>query len=438
MATKRMGIVVGGGPAPGINAVIGAATIEAINQGFEVIGIYDGFSRLVTADFNPETDSVNLTLPDVETIHFDGGSILRTARMNLLDNTKLKTSTTVVPDPEKVKNVLANFEKLGIEMLLTIGGDDTSLSARFCCDGSKGKVRVVHCPKTIDNDLPLPQGVATFGYNTALHYGTDVVKNLLVDARTTNRWYFVEAMGRTCGSLALSISQAAGASVAMIPEEFPENCSIGNLADIIEGSILKRRAMGRTDGVAVVAEGVSYCLGDVKGLEALLGHEVPLDAAGHPRLAEVPLADMLKKEIKNRFEARGDSITIVSNQLGYELRCADTIPFDMRYCRSLGWGAVQMLMDDSQATEGRMVTIIDEKLVPVAFKDIVNPETNRTQVRVVDIASDNYKVARAFQTRLELPDFNDADLLSKLASVGKTTPDEFKSRFERAATPIKK
>jgi 6-phosphofructokinase len=288
MATRRLGIVVGGGPAPGINAVIGAATIEAINRGFEVIGIYDGFSNLVSDKFDPSQHAVRLMIPMVARIHFEGGSILRTARTNLLDNQRLKSSTIVEPDPKKVSQVLANFEKLKIDSLLTIGGDDTSLSARFCCDAAQGKLHVVHCPKTIDNDLPLPHGVATFGFHTAMNIGTQIVKNLMRDSQTTNRWYFVEAMGRTAGWLAQSIAQAAGATLAMIPEEFPDLSSVANMADVIEGSILKRRTQGRKDGVAVIAEGVAYRLGDQAGLERLLGYPVPVDAAGHPRLSEVP------------------------------------------------------------------------------------------------------------------------------------------------------
>lgn len=438
MASRRLGIVVGGGPAPGINAVIGAATIEAINRGFEVIGIYDGFSNLITDEFDPSQHAVKLMIPMVARIHFEGGSILRTARTNLLDNTRLKASTKVEPDPNKVSRVLANFEKMGIDSLLTIGGDDTSLSARFSCDAAQGKLTVVHCPKTIDNDLPLPYGVATFGFHTAMNVGTQVVKNLMRDSQTTNRWYFVEAMGRTAGSLAISIAQAAGATVAMIPEEFPDKCSVANMGDVIEGSILKRRAQGRPDGVAVVAEGVAYRLGDVKGLEELLGHEVPLDAAGHPRLAEVPLADMLKREVKRRFEERGDSITIVSHQLGYELRCADPTPYDMRYCRALGWGAVQMLLEQSKAGTGRMVTIVNDNLVPMDFHEIVNPDTNRTQVRVVDIDSDNYRVARAYQIRLEESDLANEENLGRLAGQAQTTPDAFRAKFTRAATPLSK
>jgi ATP-dependent phosphofructokinase / diphosphate-dependent phosphofructokinase len=436
MATRRLGIVVGGGPAPGINAVIGAATIEAINRGFEVVGIYDGFSHLITDKFDPSKHAVRLLIPMVARIHFEGGSILRTARANLIDATKLKESKRVEPDPDKVARVLANLKHLGIDSLLTIGGDDTSLSGRFIYEGSNHEIGVAHCPKTIDNDLPLPHGVTTFGFTTARYIGTNLTKNLMRDSQTTGRWYFVSAMGRSAGWLAQQIAQAAGATLSMIPEEFNDNTTIGQMADVLEGSILKRRAAGRPDGVAVIAEGCAYKLGDIEGLAKLLGGPVPLDAAGHPRLAEVPLVDMLRKEVQNRFKARGESLGIVTHTLGYELRSADPTPHDMRYCRSLGWGAIQILLDESEGKPGKMVTMVNDNIVPMAFTEIIDPETNRTQVRLVDIDSDNYRVARAYQIRLELTDLENPERLSKLAAEAKLTPEEFKQRFERAATPL--
>ena len=437
MAQKRLGIVVGGGPAPGINAVIGSATIEAINRGFEVIGIYDGFRHLVSDSFDPAEHVVRLLIPMVARVHFEGGSILRTARANLLDESKLKTSTQATPDPGKVERVLGHLRQLGINALLTIGGDDTALSARFIADAGHGSIRVVHCPKTIDNDLPLPHGVSTFGFETALNIGTQLVKNLMRDSQTTGRWYFVSAMGRSAGWLAQGIAQAAGATVAVIPEEFAAHSTVAQVADVLEGAVLKRRIQGRPDGVAVIAEGVVYKLGDRQELERLLGHAVPVDAAGHLRLSEVPLVDMLKREVERRFEARGDKLAVVTHTLGYELRSADPTPHDMKYCRSLGWGAIQILLDDAPgAPAGRMVTLINDNLVPMDFHQMIDPATNRTQVRLVNIDSDNYRVARAYQIRLERSDFDNVDLLGKLAAEAKLTPAEFTQRYARAATRL--
>ena len=200
--SHRLGILVGGGPAPGINSVISAITIEARNSNLEVIGIYDGFARLIEGD---TTAVRQLTIPDVSNVHFQGGSILRTSRANPTRN------------KEDLQRVVQGLKELGISYLVTIGGDDTAFSASEVSQASDGSIRVVHVPKTIDNDLPLPANMPTFGYETARHVGTGLVLNLMEDSRTTNRWYFVVAMGRSAGHLALGMGKAAGATLTIVP-----------------------------------------------------------------------------------------------------------------------------------------------------------------------------------------------------------------------------
>lgn len=434
MAVNRLGIVVGGGPAPGINAVIGAATIQAINCGFEVLGFYDGFRWLVSSDFDPTTQTVRLEIPRVARIHFDGGSILRTSRSNLLDANTIKSGARVEADPAKVSLALGRLQELGINCLLTIGGDDTALSSRFLSEAGRGKLRVVHVPKTIDNDLPLPQNQPTFGFSTARFYGSQLVKSLMRDSQTTGRWYLVSAMGRTAGWLAMSIGQSAGATVTLIPEEFAEGSSVQNICDVLEGAILKRRINGRCDGVAVLAEGLTYRLGDVEELERLLGREVPVDAFGHPRLAEVPLLELLKAELQARFSARGEKLPLVSHNIGYELRSADPTPHDMAYCRALGYYSVRMLTDPTREGKGgAMVALVNGNFLPLEFDQMINPETNRIRTRLVDINSDEYMVGRAFMLRLERADLENPAMLAKLALAAHMSPAEYKERYWRAA-----
>lgn len=434
MERKRLGIVVGGGPAPGINAVIGAVTIEGVNQGFEVTGFYDGFRWLCADELDPSAHTVGLDIPQVARIHFDGGSILRTSRTNLLDESRLATSVVAAPDPAKVGRVTERLMQMGIHYLVTIGGDDTALSARFIAENQKGAIRVVHVPKTIDNDLPLPHGIATFGFSSARYYGTQIVKNLMQDSLTTGRWYLVTAMGRSAGWLALGIGQAAGATLTLIPEEFGETTTVQRIADVLEGAMLKRRAMGRPDGVAVVAEGLAYRLGVDDELRKLMGGDVPRDAAGHPRLSEVPLGDLLKKELIARFSARGEKLAMVTHTLGYELRSADPTPADMAYCRSLGHGCIRLLMNLSEEHSGGvMVTLVNGNLVPMPFSEIVDPDTNRIGVRLVDVQSDLYRAARAYMIRLERADLDDPEMLGKLAAEAKMTPEAFRTRYLEAA-----
>ena len=143
MNHAKLAILVGGGPAPGINGVIGAATIEAINHGMTVVGCYDGFKWLSTDRFVAERHSVPLKITDVARIHFEGGSILRTARTSLLDEGKMSESTVVSPDPVKVDNVLRHFTDLGSTHVITIGGGDTAPNARFRTDIGKCPVAIV-------------------------------------------------------------------------------------------------------------------------------------------------------------------------------------------------------------------------------------------------------------------------------------------------------
>ena len=432
-----MGIVVSGGPAPGINAVIGAAVIEAVNQGFEVIGFYDGFKWLCSDEFDPPTHLVRLGIDRVARIHFDGGSILRIARTNLFDEESLATSTVIKPDPRKLHLVLGRLRELGINCLLTIGGDDTALSAHFIANEAGDTMRVVHVPKTIDNDVPLPQNQHTFGFATARFHGTQLVKNLMQDSQTTSRWYLVSAMGRSAGWLAQSIGLAAGATLTLIPEEFAELTTVQEVADVLEGAILKRRVKGRADGVALIAEGIAYRLGDRAELERLLGRKVSLDAAGHPRLAEVPLVDMLKREVQSRFEARGESLALVTHTIGYELRSADPTPRDMAYCRGLGYHSIRLFTDEvKEPGVGHVVALVSDNLVAQDLRELIDPATNRIRTRLVDTSSDNYKVARAYQIRLERSDLDDPVMLAKLAVTAHLSPTEFRQRYLHAATLI--
>lgn len=433
MARDRLGILVGGGPAPGINAVIAAASIQAVNCGYQVFGFYDGFTHLISESFDAPEHAVRLEIDRVARIHFDGGTILRTSRTNLLDNESLKTSSVVKPDLRKVQRVLRYLKELGINCLLTIGGDDTALSARFLSDAAGESLRVVHVPKTIDNDLPLPNNMPTFGFATARYVGTGIVKNLMQDSRSTCRWYFCSCMGRSAGWLSLSIGVASGATVTLIPEEFPEHTTVHAIADVLEGAILKRRAMNRNDGVAVIAEGLAYKLGDRSEIEKLLGRPVPMDAAGHPRLAEVPLHYWLKQEVERRFAARGEKLGVVAHQIGYELRSADPSPGDMEYCRYLGYHSIRLFQSPDSRGGGVIVTLQNGNVMPIKLADVIDAKTNRIATRLVDVRSDIYEVARAYMIRLEKRDLENPETLVRLAEAAHLSPAEFVERYRRAA-----
>lgn len=410
MSSGRLAILVGGGPAPGINAVISSAAIEAINQGFDVVGVQDGFKWLMKEE---KSRIRPLAIEDVSRIHLEGGSILGTARDNPTKSEK------------GIKSVIDTLRSVGVTHLVTIGGDDTALSSSFVAEKSGGQIKTVHVPKTIDNDLPLPNHIPTFGFQTARHVGVELVRNLMEDARSTKRWYVVVAMGRQAGHLALGIGKAAGATVTLIREEFPqENVPFSHICDIVEGAIIKRRAMGRNYGVAVLAEGIIEKL-DQKELADL--QDIERDEHGHIRFAEIDLARKVKVEVQSRLALRGIRMTLTNKNIGYELRCCDPIPYDAAYCRDLGYSAIKFLVGGGS---GAMVTVQGGKLVPIHFSDLRDPVSNRTRVRNVDVRSEGYRVAREYMLRLEAQDFEYSAWVEKLADAANMSVGEFRGKFE--------
>ena len=422
MDAGRLGIVVGGGPAPGINSAISAATIEAVNSGLQVVGIYDGFEHLVLG----RTDMVRpLSISDVSRIHYQGGSILRTSRASA-------TATR-----EDTLRIVAALRELKIGRLILIGGDGTSVAGAEISEAAEGAIQLAQVPKTIDNDLSLPGGMPTFGFETARHVGTELVLNLMEDSRTTNRWFFVAVMGRSVGHLALGIGKAAGATVTLIPEEFPrQGTSLKQVCQVLEASILKRRALGSMHGVAVIAEGIAARL-TPDDLTSIPGVQVEHDQSGQLRLGEIPLAQTLKREVQSAFARRGDPISIVDVTLGYGLRSASPIPFDMDYTRTLGYGAVRFLLSDQPGepeSRGGLVCLENGHLRVIPYKELLDPATGRAYVRHVDVTSESYTVAREYMIRTDPEDLEDPAMLGKLAEAGRMTPEEFKATFAWAAT----
>jgi 6-phosphofructokinase len=408
-APKKLALLVGGGPAPGINSVIGAATIRAIQDGVEVVGVRDGFKWIMRGD----VDHVeNLTIDEVSRIHFRGGSYIGIARDN------------PTKQPDHLENAVTSLLRLNVDKLITIGGDDTAYSAMKVEERAAGRIRVVHVPKTIDNDLALPHGTPTFGFNTARHMGVELVENLMVDARTTSRWYFVVTMGRSAGHLALGIGKAAGATITLIPEEFPEDViRLEHIVDILAGAIIKRLSYDRTDGVAILAEGLLAQL-DPSDLDIL--ESVERDAHGNIRLAEVSFGEIVKYRVQERLAEFGLKATIIAKNIGYELRCSDPIPFDMEYTRDLGYSAAQYLLGGGNAA---MVSMQGGHFVPLPFSEILDPETGRAQVRTVDVTGESYQIARSYMLRLSREDFDDPHELAKFAATAGVSVDTFREGF---------
>ena len=427
---SNVGILVGGGPAPGINGVISAVTLEARTRARKVIGIYDGFHWLMRGD---PTHTKELDHNDVSRVHFQGGSILNTARANPTKNA------------EDLQRVVAALDQLGIGYLATIGGDDTMFAASQVAKQAGGRIRVCHVPKTIDNDLPLPGEIPTFGFETARQLGSELVQNLMEDSRTTGRWYFVVVMGRTAGHLALGIGKATGATLTLIPEEFSGPIHMATVCDILESAIIKRTALwNRPDGVAIIAEGLLEHMPAAE-LEGIDGVRITHDSYGHLRLAEVDLAYILKTLVERRCASRSAPTTIVHKNIGYELRSAAPVAFDCEYVRTLGYGAVEFLLnppDKIKALTGALVALINGKLEYLDFTALQDPVTGKTRVRTVAIEAPSYKIAREYMIRLEKEDFSDPEKIRLLAQAASSekyfcSADEFRNRYLYLATDLK-
>jgi 6-phosphofructokinase len=454
---RHLALVVGGGPAPGINGVISAVTIEATNRGIEVFGICDGYKRLVKGDSSKVR---RLQKYEVAQLYIRGGSMLGTARTN-------PTKKTADMD-----NVLEVFRKLEIDALVSIGGDDTAYTASQIYKSVKesgGNLRVAHVPKTIDNDLPLPGSTPTFGFETARHYGVSTVRNLAEDARTTSRWYIVVCMGRAAGHLALGIGKASAATLTIIPEEFgfdahgkPNKTTFERLCDTILGRIIKRIENKKNYGVIVLAEGLIESVKEDlrKILDRTNGKygTYQTDEFDNLRMGEIEFGKLIRDLIAERLvvpnasdptaptgklheilgvpiEPYGLDARFIYKDLGYELRSADPIPFDAEYTRDLGYGAVKFLLSEAATQYGAVIAFEQGAMKPMKFEDMIDPHTKKMRTRHVNIKGEGFEVARRYMIRLEQRDFDNQEMLGNLARVVKKTPQQFREKFEYLVKP---
>src|SRR5208337_2404153 len=236
-----------------------------------------------------------------------GGTILGTSRTN------------PARDEATLGRVIDALTALSVRYLVCIGGDDTTYGATRIAERTKGKIGIVTVPKTIDNDLPLPENAPTFGFETARAVGAAIIESLMEDARSTGRWYLAISMGRKSGSLALSMCKAAGATLVVIPEEFPgTKIDLAQVVDTIVGAIIKRRAAGHDNGVAVIAEGIAERI-ETGALLSASGSQT--DPYGHLHIADIPLGILLRDRVRDALKQLGVDVTVVAKDIGYELRC---------------------------------------------------------------------------------------------------------------------
>ncbi|HEX7412379.1 MAG TPA: 6-phosphofructokinase [Bacteroidales bacterium] len=357
-------LLCGGGPAPGINSVISSVAKVFLRDNYRVIGLHDGYKNLFTD--NPTTIEIDFDLAD--NIFHQGGSILRMSRHK----------------PSDLEFRTDFFVKNNVKLLVTIGGDDTASTAnrisKFLADRNV-PIQNIHVPKTIDNDLPLPEGNPTFGYESAKQEGVRIGSTVYEDARTSGNWFVVAAMGREAGHLAFGIGAACHFPMIIIPEMFNKTeITFDKITRLIISAMIKRKINNVGYGVAIVSEGVFHFMSDSE-IESS-GIQFTYDDHGHPELGNVSKAHIFNMLLQIRLKQLSINIKSRPVELGYELRCIRPTAFDLMYCSLLGLG-VKRLFD--QGVTGCMVTS-DHRgdIAPLYLKD-VEDEYGKVKTRLVNM-----------------------------------------------------
>ncbi|GAB1475073.1 diphosphate--fructose-6-phosphate 1-phosphotransferase [Bacteroidota bacterium] len=372
---KSIVILTGGGPAPGMNTVVGSIAKTFISGGYRVIGLHGGYKGLFSE--NPQFTDMDFLLAD--SIFNRGGSFLVMSRYK--------------PSKEDFeKNFNLNFFKENnIKLLVTIGGDDTASTANRVAkflEEHNHEISNIHVPKTIDNDLPLPLQRPTFGYESAKSEGARLATTVYEDARTSNNWFVVCAMGRSAGHLAFGIGSAAHYPMIVIPEMFNKTTiTIDKIVKLAVSSIVKRLILGINYGAVMISEGVFHELSDDELSKS--GVTFSYDDHGHPELGKVSKAHIFNEMLEKRLKSLGLKTKSRPVELGYELRCQYPSAYDLVYCTELGIGVHQLF---EEGKSGCMV-YIDHlgKVEPLYLKDIQDPGTGKILPRGVNLNSDRVK-----------------------------------------------
>jgi 6-phosphofructokinase 1 len=411
---RRVGIIFSGGPAPAANAVISAAATSFLEDGREVVGFFHGYSNL--QEYHPASRRL---VPgehyrvfgekDLRGLRNERGIVIGTARANPGQGVKKPEDLRDPSKTQRLRNVYNALVDLECDALISIGGDDTLKTANFLYEyqqtlpADARRVRVVHLPKTIDNDY---RGIDfTFGFFTAVDVMAKELMNLRADAMATGSYFIVEAMGRKAGWLSYGVAIAGEAHLVLTVEDIDDSLteledgqpklSLDKLADRIIDLIQTREQRKKHYGTVVLAEGLAEHLA-ARHLEG-----IPRDEHGHISLGNISLGKMVAERVAKRYEQKlGRKKKLTGVQVGYESRCAAPHAFDVMLGSQLGIGAYRALVEEG--LDGHMVSVSGQlDLRYVQFKELVNPETLITEVRFVEPGSDFHRLARFLETRVD-------------------------------------
>lgn len=361
---EAVAILCAGGPAPGINTVVGSVTKIFLKNGYDVLGINGGYQSLLSD--NP--DFIKLDFETADKIFSRGGSALKMSRYKPKDS-------------EFNDNF---FKKYNVKLLVTIGGDDTASTANRLSKylvSQNLDVKNIHVPKTIDNDLPLPEGIPTFGYNSAEQEGVRISRTVYEDARTSGNWFVISAMGREAGHLAFGIGTACHMPMIIIPEMFDKtDISMEKILRLMVSAVVKRNMLGIHYGVIIISEGVFHFLSDEDIINTNINFTY--DDHGHPELGNVSKSHIFNMMLQRRLKELNIKVKSRPEELGYELRCCTPVSYDLSYATRLGLGVYKLF---TEGNTGCMVTINkDGNIVPL-FLDDVADENGKIKPRLVNI-----------------------------------------------------
>jgi 6-phosphofructokinase 1 len=364
-------ILAGGGPAPGINSVISSIAKVFIKDGYKVIGLHQGYRTL----FSDTPDMIEIDFALADRIHNQGGSALEMSRHK----------------PKDMDFNTGFFIKNDIRLLVTIGGDDTASTAnrisKFLISNDV-KIQNIHVPKTIDNDLPLPDGIPTFGYQSAKQEGVRLATTVYEDARTSGNWFMVSAMGREAGHLAFGIGAACHYPMIIIPEMFNQTeVTFERILRLVVSSMIKRKILGISYGTAIVSEGVFHFMTDDEIRSSSI--VFTFDEHGHPELGNVSKAHIFNMLLQRKVKELNLNIKSRPVELGYELRCVQPIAFDMLYCSLMGIG-VKILFDEGFS--GCMVVSGPNGDISALYLKDVEDENGKVKPRLVNMEGQKSKM----------------------------------------------
>ena len=387
---KSVAILCSGGPAPGINTVVCSIAKVFLKAHYRVIGINYGTKTL----FTDKVDTVEIDFDLADHYFNRGGSFLKMSRYKPKDS-------EFKPD---------FFIKNNVELLVTIGGDDTASTANRITKYLNEKnlpVRNIHVPKTIDNDLPLPERLPTFGYQSAKNEGVRIATTIYEDARTSGNWFVVSSMGREAGHLAFGIGAACHYPMIIIPEMFKKvEVTFDRIIKMMISSIVKRKIYGMDYGAIMISEGVFHFMSD----EEIIGSGIKFsfDEHGHPELGNVSKAHIFNVLLNEELKKLGLKVKCRPTEIGYEVRCCPPCAFDLKYCTLLGFG-VKELFD--RGVSGCIVVCHNDGTVsPLYLEDVEDPATGKIKPRLVDTEADDYKM---LVENFHCIDENDYDKASK-------------------------